>query len=115
LESECVEYINSITTKIFLIIDGSPSTTLLELIEPMKHIDSLFIYSSSFDSSAVVSQKEHAYFVILCRNEEELVNSIKQSCAELDKQMAAFSMYNKNEKRMRDLSKEGGSFLYFQL
>jgi hypothetical protein len=51
----------------------------------------------------------------LCRNEGELVDSIKQSCEELDKQIAAFSMYNKKEKRMRDLSKEGGSFLYFQL
>ncbi len=44
-----------------------------------------------------------------------LNDTIRKSRDELDKQTAAFSMYNKKEKATRDLSKESGSFLFFQL
>lgn len=40
---------------------------------------------------------------------------MKTSWVELDKQNSAFSIYNKKEKATRDLSKEAGSFLFFQL
>ncbi|CAF1424071.1 unnamed protein product [Adineta steineri] len=115
-ENKCIEYINSITTKLFLIIDDSPTNILIELIEPMKHIDSLFIYSSSSSSSSsVVNQNEHSYIINLCRDKKELMNSIQKSYEALDKQLGTFTIYNKEEKFMRDLSKDGGSFLYFQL
>jgi len=43
------------------------------------------------------------------------MNSIQKSYEEFDKQMAAFSMYNKKEKATRNLSKELGSYLFFQI
>ena len=44
-----------------------------------------------------------------------LRDAISKSCEELDKQTAVFSMYNKKEKAIYNLSKEQGSFLFFQL
>jgi hypothetical protein len=104
-----------IINKVFLIIDGSPPSTLLQLIEPLTQIDSLFVYSSSSDSIPVVYQKEHGYLVHWCENKEALTARIKLSHEEVDKQMAVFSIFNKKEKEKRDVSKEAGSFLFFQL
>jgi len=81
----------------------------------LKQIDSLFIYSLSSDSNAVVSQKQHAYLVNWCENEKSLIYNIKKSREELDKYIAAFTMYNQKDKATRDLSKEASSFLFFQL
>jgi hypothetical protein len=50
-------------TKIFLIVDGSPPGTLLELIENLKDIDSLFVYSSSSDSMVGVREKQRHYLI----------------------------------------------------
>ncbi len=50
-----------------------------------------------------------------CKNEEALANAIRESYEGLDKQTAAFSIYNQKDKATRDLSKETGSFLFFQM
>ncbi len=81
----------------------------------MKQIDSVFVYSPLADSIAIITQKQHTYLVNWCENERALTDSIQKSREELDKQTAAFSIYNKKEKATRDLSKEAGSFLFFQL
>ncbi|CAF1689176.1 unnamed protein product, partial [Adineta ricciae] len=41
--------------------------------------------------------------------------NVKQARFELGKQAAAFSVYNQAEKATRDLTRETGSFLFFQL
>ena len=62
-----------------------------------------------------VREKERHYLINHCENVETLKKSIERSREELDKQTEVFSMYNKKEKATRDLSKEAGSFLFFQL
>lgn len=104
-----------ISNKVFLFFDGAPPTTLVENIEQLKQIDSVFVYSASADSVVGINQKQHSYFVNWCENERVLTDAIRKSREELNKQTAAFSMYNKKEKATRDLSKEAGSFLFFQL
>ncbi len=50
-----------------------------------------------------------------CNNEEALINAIKEAREGLEKQTTAFSTYNQKDKATRDLSKETGSFLFFQM
>jgi hypothetical protein len=100
---------------VFVLIDGVPPTALIEALEPLKQIDSVFIYSPAADAVTEISQKQHGYLVNWCENEAILAARLKTSREELDKHTAAFSMYNKKEKATRDLSKEAGSFLFFQL
>jgi len=96
-------------------MDGAPSTTFVESIEKLKQIDSVFVYSPSVDSITTINTKEHPFLVNWCENDAVLIDTLRKSREELDKQTAAFSMYNKKEKATRDLSKEAGSFLFFQL
>lgn len=114
-EVECVEFMKPLTNKIFLIIDGQPQATLVNAIEDIKSIDSIFIYSSASNAVEELNKKQHTYIVNWCQNESILLDSLQKSREELDKQTAAFSIYNKKEKATRDLSKEAGSFLFFQL
>lgn len=95
--------------KIFLILDQEPNEIFLTVLESLSQIDSLFVYSSIFNP------EENNHVVNRCRNDEDLLHSIEQSLDGLEKQTAAFSLYNQKEKATRDLSKESGSFLFFQL
>jgi len=114
-ETECIEFVKSVNGKAFLIVDGPPQATLIDAVEPLKIIDSLFVYSAAQNAVEELNKKQHTFIVNWCQNESILSDSIQKSREELDKQTAAFSMYNKKEKATRDLSKEAGSFLFFQL
>ncbi|CAF3694001.1 unnamed protein product [Rotaria sp. Silwood1] len=104
-----------INDTIFLVIDGSPSTSFLEAIKSLKHIDSVFFYSSLPDIIDDINKGQYAYLVYLCETEETLIDSIRKSREELDQHIVTLSMYNIKEKATRDLSKEAGSFIFFQL
>ncbi|CAF1433916.1 unnamed protein product [Adineta steineri] len=114
-ETECIEYMTPLPNKIFFLIDGTPSSALIEGIESLKQIDTVFIYSQSADAVAEISQQQHSYIVNWCDSDATFTDTLQKSREELEKQTAAFSMYNKKEKATRDLSKEAGSFLFFQL
>ncbi|CAF1216691.1 unnamed protein product [Rotaria sp. Silwood1] len=114
-EIKCVEYVKSTISKVFLIIDGTPSTTLIEAIEPLNQIDSVFVYSPSSNDFTRVNEKQHSYILNWCENEAALHDSINKSREEFHKQADAFRMFNKEEKAACDLSKEQGSFVFFQI
>ncbi|CAF1929290.1 unnamed protein product [Rotaria magnacalcarata] len=114
-ENECIEFIKPVTAKVFVVIDGVPPTTLIEGIEPLKQIDSIFFYTPQNDAITNIAKVTHGFLVNLCETDDVLIDSLRKSREELDKQTAAFSMYNKKEKATRDLAKEAGSFLFFQL
>lgn len=61
------------------------------------------------------SEQEHPYLVYLCENKDTLSDSIKKSREELDEHSAAFTTYNRNEKFSRNISRESGSYLCFQV
>ncbi|CAF1351987.1 unnamed protein product [Rotaria sordida] len=85
------------------------------LFKQLKQIDSVFIYSPPSDAVADITETQHSYLVNWCENKTVLKNRIGKSHEELDKHIAMSNMYNKKEKAIRNLSKEAGSFLYFQL
>lgn len=98
-----------------MVLDGKPTGTFIEAIDKLKQVDSIFVFAPSDETIAVLNEKQHGFLVNLCENEDALTMTIQRSSVELDKQNNAFSIYNKKEKATRDLSKEAGSFLFFQL
>ncbi|CAF1257851.1 unnamed protein product [Rotaria sordida] len=115
IEKDCVDYIRPIINKVFLIIDGLPPMTLIEAIESLKQIDSVFFYAPYSDIIAEIGEQEHDYLVNLCETENRLLHSLRKSLVELDKHTVTLSIYNKKDTAIRDLSKETGSYLLFQL
>ncbi|CAF3998940.1 unnamed protein product [Rotaria sordida] len=85
------------------------------LFKQLKQIDSVFIYSPPSDAVADITETQHSYLVNWCENKTVLKDRIGTSHEELDKHIATSKIYNKKEKAIRNLSKEAGSFLYFQL
>ena len=65
--------------------------------------------------AAAAQKKQHTRVISWCENQETLRNTIIKLREGIDKQAAAFSMYNQKDKATRDLAKESGSFLFFQL
>jgi hypothetical protein len=96
-----------------LVVDNDPSPNLLRSLENFSQIDSLFIYSSTNQSENPGINSDR--IINHCNNEDDLSNAIRESREGLEKQTAAFSLHNQKEKSTRDLSKESGSFLFFQL
>ena len=101
--------------KIFLVTDTEPTSTLLTALESLAQVDSLFVYSSTFNAQSENNPTQNSRVINRCNNDETLMNAILESQEGLEKQTAAFSLYNQKEKATRDLSKESGSFLFFQL
>ena len=101
--------INSLSDeKVFLIIDFTDES-LLSQIENLRQIDSVFIYSTEPPKTLPSCPTSH------CADSMSLVTELRRAREQFEKQMAAFSVYNKEEKATRDLTKETGSFLFFQL
>ncbi|CAF4625395.1 unnamed protein product, partial [Rotaria sp. Silwood2] len=115
MEKECIDHMALINDKIFLVIDGLPSTSFFTTIESLKQIDSVFFYSTIPDLIDDISKQEHSYLVYLCETEEILIDNIRKSREALDKHISTLSMYNNKDKATRNLSKEAGSLLFFKL
>ncbi|UJR18575.1 hypothetical protein I4U23_005482 [Adineta vaga] len=106
---EVVSFLQSANDEKFFLIIQSDVDHVLTIVEPFKQIDSIFLYTSEIPDRIATRIKAH------CTTETELINNIKQARFELGKQAAAFSVYNQAEKATRDLTRETGSFLFFQL
>ena len=81
----------------------------------MPQVESLFIYSSTFNTPSEDNSTQNTYTINQYNNEEPLKNAIQESRERIEKQTTAFNMYNQKDKATRDLSKETGSFLFFQM
>ena len=75
----------------------------------------MIVYSTLSESAIADQQAQRSRVVNWCKNQEILRNTILKSREGIAKQAAAFSMYNQKDKATRDLAKESGSFLFFQL
>ncbi|CAF1297328.1 unnamed protein product [Adineta steineri] len=117
VEQNCIDFITSISKqKIFLVVDHEPSATLIGALEFLTQVDSLFCYSSTFNATTSDNnQIADGRIINRCTDEEILAKIIRQSYDDLEKQTKAFSLYNSKEKATRDISKEAGAFLFFQM
>ena len=104
----------SINDKIFLIIDGEQSASLIDFIQSLKQIDSVFFHSLSSETITTICEKHHTYNLYFSKDISMLLSTISKSIEELEKQVAIHCRYTRKEKSIYNLSKEQGSFLYFQ-
>lgn len=114
-EDECRQYMVSLNQKIFLVLDSPPSPEFLEAIDQIKDLDTLFIYHPVESCMALVESKQRHYASHWCQDLRALKETVERAREEVHRHATAFTMYNKKEKSTRDLSKERGSFLFFQL
>ncbi|CAF0868367.1 unnamed protein product [Adineta ricciae] len=116
-EDECVDLITPLSDKkVLLILDTPPSESILESIKSLSQVDSVIVYSKSFDKQGnELTPEQTSREILRCENPDNLVNIIQTARNEIAKQTAAFSVYNQKDKATRDLSKESASFLFFQL
>lgn len=101
--------------KVFLVVDTEPTATLVASLDSLPQVDSLFVYSSTSNAQPGNNSTENSRIISRCNNDQSLANAIQESREGVEKQTAAFSLYNQKEKTTRDLSKEAGSFLFFQM
>jgi hypothetical protein len=100
---------------VVLVVDGPPSRSLLNSVESLLQVDSLLVYSTVINAPDASTPIQTNSMAAWCQNESDLVSAIRRSYNELDQQAATFSWYNQSQKAARDLTKEAGSFLFFQL
>ncbi|CAF1374543.1 unnamed protein product, partial [Didymodactylos carnosus] len=113
-EDECLEYSRSIEEeKIFIIIDGPSAEKILPRIHTLEQIVSIFLYRTNSNYESLIN--DYPKIVALCTDQQELIKEIRTAIEQVIKQTAAFSLYDQTEKSTRDLTKESGSFLFFQL
>ncbi|CAF0735286.1 unnamed protein product [Didymodactylos carnosus] len=116
-QETCLEYVGVIQKeKIFLILSGSASLPFLELVHDLKQVDSVFIFGQYHEEDRIDSLMVKYPKIIGIYDEiYQLRLIIRKTMDLLEKQTAAFSLYDQKQKATRDLSKESGSFLFFQL
>ncbi|CAF1520363.1 unnamed protein product, partial [Didymodactylos carnosus] len=113
----CTTFIHSNQNeKIFLILfyDDDVSTMLKE-VHSLNSIDSIFIFCQSKTDDASSLEKEYSKIVGVYTERSKLIKNIEENMHLFGKQSAAFNLYDQAQKATRDLSKDSGSFLFFQL
>ncbi|CAF1448532.1 unnamed protein product [Adineta steineri] len=114
----CIQYIESIKSEtIFLIVSGSDAHNLLSKIHNLRQIDSIFIFCMDklkYDKT-LVEKRDYYKIIDIFTEQSSLIKSIQRTIQLVERQMDIFSLYNKNQKSIRDLTKESASFIWHQL
>ncbi|CAF3309219.1 unnamed protein product [Rotaria socialis] len=112
---ECVKYIKSVEKeKIFLITSEAKTTEILAQISSLPQIDSVFIFGRKTDQYEQLLSKCSKITGIYAQI-DDLWQSIKEQVNFVNRQIQAFSFFDRREKSTKDLSKESSEFLWFQL
>lgn len=112
---QCITYIQSIhQEKIFLVTSGSKASQILSRVISCQQIDCIFIFcmrKQKYQNLMVEFPKIIGIYIDL----EDLSRSIREQIELVDKQIQTFSFFDRQQKSTKDLSKESGAFLWFQL
>ncbi|CAF1168954.1 unnamed protein product [Didymodactylos carnosus] len=116
-EQVCLNYIEKvIKEKVLLIVSGSSITQFITKTHNLKQVDSIFIFCcSDQDNLMETLMSDYPKIIGIYTDIQILKQAIQKTLDLIEKQSAAFSLYDENEKDTRDLTKESGSFLFFQL
>jgi hypothetical protein len=111
----CLTFIQSIDKeKIFLVTSGSKASQILPHLSSLRQIDSIFIYCMEINKYEHLIN-EYSKIIGIYNNLTDLYKSIKQQIDLFDKQLQTFSFLDQNQKSTKDLEKQSGEFLWFQL
>ncbi|CAF1496342.1 unnamed protein product [Adineta ricciae] len=108
-ENAALSYIESIVDEKIILITDDVSDHILARLESFKQIHSIFLYTPNLPVD--LPSKVTA----CCLTEEQLIDEMVRSCKQLSDQLVVFSIYNHQKKEKCDLTREAGSFLFFQL
>ena len=112
---QCITYIQSVQQeKIFLVTSGSRASQILPRVASCRQIDCIFIFcmkKQKYQNLMVEFPKIIGIYIDL----DDLSLSIKEQIDLVDKQIQTFSFFDRQQKSTKDLSKESGAFLWFQL
>ncbi|CAF1501102.1 unnamed protein product, partial [Didymodactylos carnosus] len=102
---------------IFLVVCSNNPSEIIQLVDNKTQVDSIFIFckdeSELCDEAALKST--YTKIVGVFTNYVAISKNIRNGMNSIGKQSAAFSLYDQTQKATRDLNKESGSFLFFQL
>ncbi|CAF1252644.1 unnamed protein product [Rotaria sp. Silwood1] len=108
-EDKALAYIESVVEEKILLIVDYLSDNLLNVIEALKQVDGLFLYTS------VSPDKLPSCITAICSNEQQLFDEIKNIRQQISKQMTVFSIYNQTKTEKIDIHHEVGTFLFFEI
>ncbi|CAF4026129.1 unnamed protein product [Rotaria sp. Silwood2] len=112
---ECIKFIKSINReKIFLIISESKASQLLPHVSCLRQVDSIFIYSMKKQQHEHLIN-EYSKIIGIYTDLDELCKALQEQIDLVDNQLQTFSFFDQNQKPTKDLSKESGEFIWFQL
>ena len=111
----CIDYIQSATNeKIFLITSGKQAPQILPAIVKLRQIDSIFIFCMKIERYEYLTN-EYTKIIGIYNNLDKLCESIQEQMNLVDQQIQTLSFFNQHEQSTKDLSKESGQFIWFQL
>jgi Tfp pilus assembly protein PilF len=111
----CVTYIQSIKSeKIFLITSGKKASEILPRVSNLRQIDSIFIFCMKPERYQHLTDK-YSNIIDIYTNLDALCISIREQVNLVEKQLEAFSFFDQHQQSTKDLSKQSGEFLWFQL
>ncbi|UJR11571.1 hypothetical protein I4U23_015751 [Adineta vaga] len=111
----CIAYIRGVTKeRIFLIVSGASSQSILPQIQSLTTITVIFIFCAHRESYVPLLSK-YPKITDIFTDQQSLVEAIRKSMYFIRKQGMAFNLLNhQKQKSTRDISKDLGSFTWFQ-
>jgi len=111
----CIDYIQSAKNeKIFLITSGKQASQILPAVLNLRQIDSIFIFCMKIERYEHLTN-EYTKIIGIYNNLDQLSESIREQMTSVDQQIQTLSFFNQHEQSTKDLSKESGKFIWFQL
>lgn len=102
-------YIESVSEEKILLIVDYLSNSFFKALEALNKVDYVLAYVSESPGELP------PIITAICPTHQQLVDEIKFTRQQIDKQMIFFSLYNQRKTEKFDLSHESSSFLFFQL
>jgi tetratricopeptide (TPR) repeat protein len=114
-QNACLNYIKTILNeKVFLIISGRLCSSGLNLFHSLEQIESIFIFCFHRENYlSLLNQFDK--IVGIYTKQDQLTINIKRTIQDCEFNSARFNFSKLGEKYMRNLDREYGSFVFFQL
>ncbi|CAF1189331.1 unnamed protein product [Adineta ricciae] len=112
----CMDYIREITKEgILLVVSGMLSEVVLSQIHSLKTITAIFIFCSD-RKKYVPMLKRYSKITDIFIDQDSLMRSVQKTMYFIRKQAMTFSLFDEQKQRStHDVSKDFGSFTWFQL
>jgi tetratricopeptide (TPR) repeat protein len=111
----CFDLIKAIKDEqIFFIVSSTFAQTVLEQARNYQTLVAVFIFCVNHQHYVALGQ-EDTKFVEIFTDQDSLLRSIRDKMHVIEKQALTFSLYNSEEKSLKDLSRDAATFLLHQM